>query len=359
MNGWQVSGALAMARKSSLYLPIKSWPAEDQWRWQAAFRVGDRFDGGGPGSHLAHATRQNLTEGYGRFLRFIATNRSELLDLMPDQRVDRRTVADYVEWRRRSRGDPTIAVDLSCLRGALRLLCPGVDWSWLLSLTKRIAAAAPRKPKKHHLVTSERLYALGMDLMERAGADAEAAKRISKAHALQYRDGLVIALAALIPMRRRTLVALCIGKHLVKNGDLWELVIPAEDTKTRRPLDYPISMELCARIDLYLERFRSRLPGAHTHMGLWASNKQRPISPVAICAAVRRRTKKAFGFTVSLHRFRHAAATFWSIHDPVNVRGVKDLLGHASFGMTERHYVMAQSRLAGRTLAQIVDAARK
>jgi len=72
---------------------------------------------------------------------------------------------------------------------------------------------------------------------------AEALKRVSKAHALQYRDGLVIALAALIPMRRRTLVALRIGKHLVKNGDLWELVIPAEDTKTRRPLDYPISKE--------------------------------------------------------------------------------------------------------------------
>jgi integrase/recombinase XerD len=278
---------------------------------------------------------------------------------MPDQRVDRRTVADYVEWRRKSCDDAMIAVELDRLRGALRLICPGIDWSWLLTLTKRIAAAAPHKPKKYHLETSEQLYALGIQLMDRASADAEALKRVSKAHALQYRDGLVIALAALIPMRRRTLVALRIGKHLVKNGDLWELVIPAEDTKTRRPLDYPISKELCARIDLYLKWFRSCLPGAHTHTGLWASNKQRPISAVAICAAVRRRTKTAFGFTVSLHRFRHAAATFWSIHDPENVRGVKDLLGHASFAMTEKHYVMAQSRLAGRTLAQIVDATRK
>ena len=195
--------------------------------------------------------------------------------------------------------------------------------------------------------------------MDRASADAEAAKRISKAQAMQYRDGLVIALAALIPLRRRALVAFCIGKHLVKNGELWELVIPAADTKTRRPLDYPISQELCKRIDLYLNRFGCRIPGANTHTGFWASNKQRPMSAVAMCAAVRRRTKKAFGFTVNLHRFRHAAATFWSIHDPENVRGVKDLLGHASFGMTERHYVMAQSRLAGRALARVVDAARK
>jgi hypothetical protein len=34
---------------------------------------------------------------------------------------------------------------------------------------------------------------------------------------------------------------------------------------------------------------------------------------MATYAAVRRRNKKAFGFTVNLHRFRHAAASFWSI----------------------------------------------
>jgi len=70
--------------------------------------------------------------------------------------------------------------------------------------------------------------------------------------------------------------------------------------------------------------------------------------------AVGKRTRKAFGFAVNLHRFRHAAATFWSIHDPVNVRGVKDLLGHATFATTEPHYIMANSRQAGRALARAV-----
>jgi hypothetical protein len=83
------------------------------------------------------------------------------------------------------------------------------------------------------------------------------------------------------------------------------------------------------------------------------------MSAIAIYNAVRRRTKKAFGFAVNLHRFRHAAASLWSIRDPVSVRGAKDLLGQATFGITEKHYIMAQSRLAGRTLARAVDAARK
>jgi integrase len=252
-----------------------------------------------------------------------------------------------------------VAVDLDGLRGALRLICPGVDWSWLLTLSKRIRAATPRKAPKYHLITSDRLYALGLELMDQAIAEAEAAERISKGHALKYRDGLAIALVSLRPMRKRTLTALRIGKHLMKTGDLWALDIPAADTKTRRSLDYPISKELCTRIDLYLERFRCRIPGADMHSGIWASNKRRPMSAIAIYNAVRRRTKKAFGFAVNLHRFRHAAASFWSIRDPVNVRGAKDLLGQATFGITERYYILGQSRLAGRVLAHAVDAARK
>jgi integrase/recombinase XerD len=348
-----------MPRKPRIYLPFDRWPAEDRARWQAAFKTGDRFDGSGPGSHLAESTRRNLWISYARFLAFLSANRPRLLELRPEARVDPLVVADYVAWRRRSCGDGMVAVDLDGLRGALRLISPGVDWFWLLTLAKRIRAAAPRRPRKYHLVTSEQLYALGVELMDQAVAEAEAAKRVTKARAFEYRDGLIIALLALIPLRSRTLVALRIGKQLVKTGDLWALDIPAADTKTRRPLDYPISKELCLRIDLYLEWFRRRIPGADTHSAVWASNKQRPMSAVAIDKIVRKRTKKAFGLAVSLHRFRHAAASFWSIRDPVNVRGAKDLLGQASFGITEKHYIMAQSRLAGRALAHAVDAARK
>lgn len=348
-----------MPRVSKLMLAFANWPAEDQGRWEAAFKTGDRFDESARGAHLAASTRQVWRESYARFLGFLSANRQDLLTRPPDERIDRHIVAEYVAWRRRSSGDMSVAIDLDHLRGALKLVCPDTDWSWLLTITKRIAATAPRKSGKYHLVTSDRLYALGIELMDATVAKADAAERVCKAHAFQYRDGLVIALLALIPVRRRTLTALRIGRHLVKTADLWALDIPAADTKCRRPLDYPISSELSARIDVYLDRFRRRIPGADTHSSLWASNQGRPLCPDAIGAAVCRRTKKAFGFAVNLHRFRHAAASFWSSQDPVNVRGAKDLLGHASFRMTETHYIMAQSRLAGRALAQAVDKLRE
>lgn len=140
----------------------------------------------------------------------------------------------------------------------------------------------------------------------------------------------------------------------MKIEDGWLLDIPAADTKTRRPLEFPIFDALSERIDLYLARFRSAIAGAKNHHGLWPSTRGRPMGGGSIYDAVRRRTTEALGFPVNLHRFRHAAGNLWSISDPVNVRGVKDLLGQTDFGTTEKHYIGARSRLAGRALAKVL-----
>jgi integrase/recombinase XerD len=348
-----------MPRGHKIMLSFSDWPAEDQLRWEAAFKSSDRFDERSYGAHLAPATGKARRESYGRFLGFISTIHPNRLTAAPEARIDRSIVAEYVIWRRRSGEVTSLGADLGHLRDALELICPNTDWSWLLTISKRIAVTAPHIAGRYHLMTSDRLYLLGIELMDRAVADGEAAERATKMQAFQYRDGLIIALLALIPLRSRTLSALRIDRHLVKIGNSWSLEIPAADTKTRRALDFPVSREMSARIDLYLEQFRSRIPGADKQSGLWPSNKSRPMCAHGIYLAVRKRTKKAFGFGVNLHRFRHAAASFWSTQDPVNVRGARDLLGHASFGTTERHYIMAQSRLAGRALAHAIDSVRK
>jgi integrase/recombinase XerD len=344
-----------MTRAPNMQLPYATWPEEDRKRWAAANKSGaDPFDDCGPAAHLAEPSRRALEASYGRFLGFAASKHPHVLERAPDMRLDRDSIADYVAFRRRTCSESGIAIDLHHLRLALSYICPATDWSWLATITKRIAAKARPKPQKHHLVTSERLYALGIELMDRAVANAAAAQDVSKADAFSYRDGLLIALLALIAPRRRTVAALRISQQLVKSGDLWGLDLPAQDIKTKRALDYPISYDLSQRIDLYLANFRCRIPGAAEHDGLWPSNKGHLMDDGTIYDTVRRRTKAAFGFPVNLHRFRSAAGTFWSIHDPANVRGVKDLLGHSSFDPTEKYYIMRQSRTAGRALARAI-----
>jgi integrase len=347
-----------MSTRLKLMLPFTQWPIEDRRRWEAAFKSGDLFDENGAGTRLAAATRRLRLASYGRFLGFLSVKHSKLMALPPEKRTDRRIAAEYVAWRRRSCGDISLAADLGSLCGTLNLLCSNTDWTWLRSIANKIAAAAPPPARRYNLVTSERLYALGIELMDNAVNTADAVGRAGTRHAIQYRDGLIISVLALVAPRRGTLAALQIGHHLIKVADHWELDIPAKDTKTRRPLDYSIPKELSARIDLYLGRFRSRIRGSDKHAGLWPSHHSIPMRPDSINVAVQKRTKRAFGFGVNLHRFRHAAATFWSIHDPVNVRGVKDLLGQATFATTEKHYIMAQSRVAGRALAAAIDAVR-
>jgi hypothetical protein len=147
-----------MPRGTKLMLSFADWPAEDQGRWEAAFKTADRFDESGPGAHLAPATRKGRQESYGRYLAFISAIHPDRLATPPEARIDRSTVAEYVEWRKKIGGDMTMFFDLDTLRGALKLICPDTDLSWLLTVIKRIAAMAPRKAGKYHLVTSDQLY---------------------------------------------------------------------------------------------------------------------------------------------------------------------------------------------------------
>jgi integrase len=213
-----------------------------------------------------------LHSSYGTFLRFLSVKHPELLARSPSTRIDRDIAMQYVEWRRPTCGASTIATGLDRLRLAISYMCPGADISWLLPIAKRLAAQAAPKPARLHLVTSDQLYALGIELMD----DAEPSGSDHKGDAFRYRDGLIIALLAVAPLRRGTLAALRVGEHLLKSGDLWVLEIPAKDLKTRQSLDFQLSGPLSARIHRYLAEFRDAIPGATRHSGLWPSNKGRP-----------------------------------------------------------------------------------
>jgi integrase/recombinase XerD len=347
-----------MKRTTKQYLDYSDWPATDKTLWKAAVAPGkDLFDDGGPGAHLSDRTICQLRYTYGKFLYFLSTEHDELLERNPAARIDAKLVEEFVKWQPATCGRVTISIYLYHLWLALRNMYPTKDWRWLLTIYKRIKARVKARPERHHLVTSDKLYDLGIKLMDAAIASGKppTSWRVQTG----FRDGLIIALLASIPLRRRSLAALRIGKQLIQSGDHWVLDIPAQDVKTKRPLDYPLSRELSRRVDTYVNEIRRRTAGADTHDYLWASSRGGPLRAQLIYKAVRRRTRKALGFPINLHRFRLAAATLWSVRDPGNVRGAKDLLGHASFATTEKYYIMAQSRLAGRALARRIDSLKK
>jgi integrase len=347
-----------MNNRSRLQLPFAQWPKGDQRAWTLAVTPADHFDDQGRGAHLAPSTKRVLQVSYSEYLKFIAEQHPTLLRKRPSDRVNPPLLEAFAKWLGRSRGQRGIVVSLHHLRLALRLFEPRLDLRWLLTITQRLARSAPPPARKRNLVTSERLYQLGFTLMDRAEKQTASQANVSDGSVLLYRDGLIIALLAEIPLRRRTLTALSIGENLIREDNYWRLQIAAKDTKTKRSLEFRLSQKLSSRIDHYVSQFRPCIRDASRHGYIWASAKGDGLSANAIYALVCSRTEQELGVRMNPHLFRHASASFWSRQDPQNILGVKDLLGQTSFAITQRHYIPAQSRLAGRALARIIDTKR-
>jgi integrase len=336
----------------NIALPFASWPDGDQKLWKACFASVDIFDDA-PGSHLSNATRNGRRTAYGQWLGFLNLIEPECLGLAAPDRITRSCIEGYVAYLRENCRDTTIAHLLGRLFYVVRAMYPDRDWDWLYRIARRVALQA--EPIKHPTVLSSDLYALGLRLIDKAKSKTERATRITKSAAMMYRDGLLIATLVEAPMRRRAFSQLRIVEHLRKISGLWEITVPENLTKTRRSQEYFLSERLSKAMDVYLDRFRLAFPGAEDHDWLW-TYVGRAMTDKMIRRRTIRWTRGSLGVAVSPHRFRNAAANFILTADPQNVRVAKDLLGHASFAMTEKHYInAAQSRLAGRALHAILS----
>jgi len=342
-----------MPRVAKKHLPFDEWPPEDRVVWARTFES-DVFDEDNKTAHLATPTIVGHRTAYARYLGFLTQYDPERLACAPHDRIDVDSMRAFDAHLREACRATSVASLLHTLRLTLGFLFPAQDWSWLKTAAKHIAAGAVPRGDAARGVTSAQLYTVGVALMTTAEEELASSGDVTLQTALLYRDGLIIALTALVAPRRRTLTAFTTERHLVKTGECWLLDIPVADTKTRRALEYPLPDAFSQHISRYLSRFRDVVLGAKDHDGLWPSLRGRPMAGGSINDMVRRRTKDALGFPVNLHRFRLAAGNFWSIADPANVRGVKDLLGHSSFDTTQKHYIGAQSRLAGRVLAKLL-----
>jgi hypothetical protein len=56
------------------HLPVLEWPPDIRRRWETAFVNGDFLDEGGPGAHLAAATRAALHFACGCFFQYLQTH---------------------------------------------------------------------------------------------------------------------------------------------------------------------------------------------------------------------------------------------------------------------------------------------
>jgi integrase/recombinase XerD len=339
-------------RGKRIGIPLAEWPLADRAAWAAATVTGELFDESGPAAGWAQTTRKAAIDDYGQWLAFLAQDEPGCLHLLPRERTTPARIARYLRHLETNVSSGSVHSYISHLRGMLRVIAPG-GWDWLVRLDRDLARRIKRGPKRHRMVSGRRLVDLGVQLMESAVIE-----ECNHDGILQYRDGLIIALLGLRPLRRANLAELRLETSFVENATGYSIHLAAAQIKNRRPFEIDIPDMLRVYVDRYLDAIRPRFPKANQHSGLWASLRGVPMSGDAIYNRVLLHTRAAFGKAINLHLFRDIAATTIALETPGQVRAAAALLGHASLTTTHHHYIQANMVEASRRYGNLIEKLR-
>lgn len=337
-----------------LHLPYAQWPAADQSLWQCAMTSDDPF-GDAAGPRLAKTSKRQYQSAWRRFLGFLAMEEPSALEIAPAERLTVARVRAFVAHLAATNIPRSVAIQVDALYKAARAMMPQHDWTSLKSIKARLHAAAPAGPPAGPVITSVQLLDLGLQLMDESRPSAN--RPVRMADAVRYRDGLMFAWLAFIPLRRNN-IAIEIGRHLVQDGDGWFIIIPCTETKTSTPIEFAVPELLRPYLATYLNVIRPRLL-QRPCSALWISQKGGALSYSAVWGVITRHTARRLGVRIAPHDVRDAAATTWAIHAPHQIGIARDLLTHSDLRTTNRHYNRARGIEASRTYAQLIAGKRR
>src|SRR5262245_9221374 len=294
-----------------LHLPYGQWPAADRFLWERAMASDDDPFAGAAGARLANASRHNYLFAWRRFLGFLAIHEPAALELAPAERLTIERVRAFTAHLTKSNIPRSVAGVVAGVYNVARVMMPERDWTWLKAVKARLYRAAPASAPTEPVITSLQLLDLGLQLMDKSKPTP--GTPISKEDAVCYRDGLMIALLAFIPPRRKNLAALEIGRHLVHEGDGWFVIIPREETQTGTPIEFQVPELLVPYLAIYLAIVRPRMLPRPTCTSLWLNSRGGALSYAGIGGIIPRHSTSRLGFRLTLHDVRDAAATTWAI----------------------------------------------
>ena len=338
-------------------LPFALWPQADQLLWHSLTANGHILDQSGLGAHWRPATRKILIRDYGSWLAFLQEQDIDLATEDAVARFTRTRVRQYATTLSLHAAS-TQAGAIRSLDVILRRASHDVDWAWLRAIRRPLDAAERRSQgtrRQHRIVSSSKLYDLGVALMERAVVGQGSASQ-----AVVFRDGLIIALLASRPMRLANLSNITLSRHVRRLPDGgYQFDFPPEETKTDRPLDVSVPTSLSLAFEQYLVHHRRILLRGRAHDQLWIGRWGRPVGYHHLGLRITELTKDALGVAVSPHLFRTAAATTIAAADPHHVGTATALLGHSHPKTAERYYNQARSIDAGRAHHANIHALRE
>ena len=179
----------------------------------------------------------------------------------------------------------------------------------------------------------------------------------SRAACVQARSALAVAILLAAPIRLGNLVALRLGVHLLSSrrgtGGAWHLVIPADETKNTRALEFALPAYVVALLRQYLERYRPLVapPGSDY---LFPSPSGGHLATDNLGPRISRFVRQRAGLDVNPHLFRHLAAKLVLEDTPGGYGIAQDILGHKSPKTTRNFYAGTETAASLRLFERIV-----
>jgi integrase len=338
-------------------LPIAEWPARDRLGWLTACRPAERLKRGGAACHLSPASRKDIANRYGLYLDFL--NRSGPLGATGSaiSLVNPDNVAGFIAELQARVRSVTVWNSVYKLRRAAQLIAPDTDFGWLTEIEKDLALVMVPRSKADRLVLTECLVEAGLTLIR----EAEMFGNTARARAVGVRNGLLIALLALHPIRIKNFAALTIADTFINIDGRWWLHIPFEDTKTRRADERQVPEFIADAINSYVTTHRAVLwRGEVDTRALWVSSTTgRQLTTKNLGTLISKLTRETIGIDVSPHLFRAAGASTAAVYGGNHPHLASALLNHRDPRVTEQHYNRATALSAGDDYALITQSYRQ
>lgn len=343
----------------SLVLPKTEWPNADCKMWDELRREAGPLDDPGALAHLKLTSLSTLEKCYARWLKWLSNADPGALALAPATRVTlprlQSWLADLAHTAPMSR--------LMFINGVLRVLRaadPDQDWTMqnrLLKGLKRAAGRGDPARKRGRVLSTAVLLKTGL---AHADVDPATVPNALKRMICQ-RDGMMIALLALLPTRRRAFCELALGTSVHVTEDEIIISLSEDMTKTGVPWEAAVPPQIEAGLRRYIADVRPALLARSRvrHDVLWVGIDGKVMGQDYIGSRIGDVTLKLTGKRVSPHLFRDAAATTLSRISPESARLIRPVLAHSGFQTAERHYIHAQTIDAGRDYASLIKRLKK
>lgn len=326
--------------------------------WDDLRKVSGPLDEPGALSHVRPTTCKSLEGRYKRWMMWLSTADPDALALSPAARASVPRLQEWLEALAHLRPMTRLAFVDGVLR-VLRAADPDQDWAIqrrLLKSLKRAAGRGDPTRKQGRILSSAVLLKTGLS---HAASDPASVPNLLT-RMLNQRDGTMIALLSVLPMRRRAFCELSLGTSVQVTPAEITISLSSAMTKTGVPWDVVVPKQVEATLRRYIEDIRPALlaRGGVQHDVLWVGKKGEILGQEYVGTRIANVTLKLTGKRVSPHLFRDSAATTLSRLSSESARLISPVLAHSSSATAERHYIHARTIDAGREYATLVQRLR-